>query len=182
MPSAPTELIPANICSILEHMTEQIAFSTPPALLPNFSAYSSTATLDLDPLIKSRKEEYLFFSLSHCYSISKTLRRLGSGQRYLYEKFVTPTFQNLTKKYENFHCDIELWPSTVVQSYPAFVTFQHRYIKRSVSDQIQYLKNKIYWQRSNFLLRLMPDYQTLRLFIILKVYNSTYASDIRTEE
>lgn len=61
MPSAPTELIPANICSILEHMTEQIAFSTPPALLPNFSAYSSTATLDLDPLIKSRKEEYLFF-------------------------------------------------------------------------------------------------------------------------
>jgi len=56
MPSALTELIPANICSILEHMMEQIVFSTSPALLPNFSAYSSTATLHLDLLVKSGKE------------------------------------------------------------------------------------------------------------------------------
>lgn len=61
MPSTPTELILSSICSILEHMTEQIVFSTPPALLPNFSLYSSTATLDLDALVKSGKEEYLFF-------------------------------------------------------------------------------------------------------------------------
>lgn len=56
MPSALTELIPANICSILEHMMEQIVFSTSPALLTNFSAYSSTATLHLDLLVKSGKE------------------------------------------------------------------------------------------------------------------------------
>lgn len=85
------------------------------------------------------------------------------------------------QKYDNFHCDKALRSPTVVKSCPVFVTFQHRCIKRSVSDLVQYLENMICWQWSNFLLRLMTDYQIFRLFIILEVYESTYASDVRTK-
>lgn len=59
MPSDPTEPIPINVGSVLEHMTE-VPSSAPPALLPNFSAYGSATALCLDLLVKSRKEEYLF--------------------------------------------------------------------------------------------------------------------------
>lgn len=59
MPPDPTEPVPVNVCSVLEHMTKKVLFSAPPMLLPNFSAYRGATALHLDPLVKSRKQEYL---------------------------------------------------------------------------------------------------------------------------
>lgn len=58
MLSDPAEPIPVTIWGVLEHKTEKILPSAPPGLLLNFSAYSSGTALPLDPLVKSRKQEY----------------------------------------------------------------------------------------------------------------------------
>lgn len=60
MLSDPTEPIPVTIWSVLEHMTEKVLLSAPPGLSLNFSAYCSGKALHLDPLGKSRKQEYWF--------------------------------------------------------------------------------------------------------------------------
>lgn len=59
MLSDQTGPIPVNIGSVLEHITEKVLFSASPALLPNFFAYSSATALQSEPLVKSRKQEYL---------------------------------------------------------------------------------------------------------------------------
>lgn len=60
MLSDPTEPIPVTIWDVLEHMTGRVLLSASPGLSLNFSAYSSGTALHLDPLVKSRKQEYWF--------------------------------------------------------------------------------------------------------------------------